>query len=429
MRQDRYPATLSRLYARTNGGIKLGLETMEALLGALGHPERAVPHIVVAGTNGKGSTSTLIAGGLSAAGYRVGHFTSPHLLRFTERVRLGDREIEPTHVVALAERVFAAEVGCPRPPTFFELVTAMALVAFAEAHLEVAVLEVGMGGRLDATNAVAKALSVITAVDLDHQHYLGATRAEIAVEKAGIIATHGTAVIAAQQPDALAVIERIGRERGAELVHARATALRDGKLWLEERRPRPTIAFAKWPPGAYQRDNLACAMTALDLLAERGWRLTPAALEQAARDFCWPGRYQWLAGSPDVLVDGAHNPAGIAALMAALDEDSRLLGRPLHTVATVLGDRPPEAMLPALAARSTSLHLTPVRSPRSRTPAELGQLSPGAKAYAGAREAIGAATANARADGGLVLVCGSLMLVADALEILTGERRDPPVDG
>src|SRR5690606_21621547 len=170
---------LEHLYVRSGGGIKLGLEPMRALLDALGAPDRRGPRfVVVAGTNGKGSTCAMIAEALRAAGHRVGLYTSPHLLRFSERIRVGDgggwQEISPEAAVAAYDRILAAEGRCPRPPTYFEAVTAMALDHFARAGVEVGVLEVGLGGRLDATNVVERVLSVITPVGLDHVEQLGA---------------------------------------------------------------------------------------------------------------------------------------------------------------------------------------------------------------------------------------------------------------
>jgi len=435
---DAYSATLARLYGRTNEGIKLGLETTRELLRALGHPDAAMQHVVVAGTNGKGSTSTLMATALRDAGHRVGHFTSPHLLRFTERITIDGQELSRAAVVDLAARIEAASVACTRPPTFFEIVTAMALVAFAEAKVTLAVLEVGMGGRLDATNAVAKRQSVITAIDLDHQRYLGDTLAAIAAEKAGIIEARVPVVTGRQHDEALAVLERAAALCHAPLVRAPELSFASGVAVLPANDTRAELRFAAIPQGSYQRDNLALAATALSLLDATGLACPPAAIILAARDFVWPGRYQWLRGGAsartDVLVDGAHNPAGITALLAALADDVRVgPTRALHVVTTVLADRPAEQMLKPVARRATTLQLVPVRSPRSRSAPELATLAASydaqGTAAASCAEALAKAIERAHADGGLVLVCGSLLLVADALAELTGAPRDPPADG
>jgi dihydrofolate synthase/folylpolyglutamate synthase len=421
-----YAVALRGLFARANHGIKLGLDTMEALLAALGHPERAVRHVVVAGTNGKGSTSTLVATALRAAGHRVGHYTSPHLLRFTERIRIDGAELTPEAAVGLMARVQAAEGACPRPATFFEVVTAMALCAFADAGVELAVLEVGMGGRLDATNAVDKLLSVVTRVDLDHQQYLGTTLAAIAFEKAGIIAPGRPAVLSRQHPEAREVLLRVARERGAAVTEAPEAILSGSSLRLELR--HGPLVLGRFPPGAYQRENLATAAAAARELDALGVGCPDRAIADAAAAFHWPGRYEWLDGTPPVLVDGAHNPAGIAALLAALDEDPRARGRNLHIIATVLADRPAAEMLPPLATRAASLHLTPVPSARSRTPEELATLGVPATVHCGVGPALEAACARARAEGGVVVACGSLFLVGEALALLRGEPRDPPID-
>lgn len=425
MNDDAYSRALRALFARTNQGIKLGLETMQALLNALGRPDRGLRHVVVGGTNGKGSTSTLIAAGLRAAGHRVGHYTSPHLLRFTERIRIGELELNRDEVVKLLTRVMAVEAVCPRSPTFFEVVTAMALLAFAEAGVDVAVLEVGMGGRLDATNAVTKLLSVITPVDLDHMHFLGNTRAAIAFEKAGIIPHQGVVVLARQHDEARQVLLRVASERGARVVEA-ATGRRVGatlELCLA-----PPLTLREWPPGAYQRENLATAATALRELDALGVACPDEAIAYAAATFRWPGRYDWLGGDPPLLADGAHNPAGVLALIAALDEDPRVAGRPVHIVATVLNDRPAPEMLAPLASRARSLHLTPVPSGRSRTSAELASLWPSALVYPALSAALADAREHARTDGGVVVACGSLFLVGELLALEKGEQRDPPVD-
>ncbi len=410
---SRYADTLRALYARARGGPRLELDCIRALLLALGSPERRLRHVVVGGTNGKGSVSWLLAEGLRAGGHSVGHYTSPHLLRFTERIQTRGLELSPERAVELAERVLAHEAGCPRPPTFFELVTAMALLAFAEDRLELAVLEVGLGGRLDATNAVDKLLSVITRVGLDHQSFLGDTVQAIAREKAGIMQPGGTVVLGAQVPEVDEVLSAEAARHGTRVVRA-----------------TPTSAGGSRP--GFLRENLATALAAGRQLERLGLRCPEGALLAAGERFAWPGRYQYFAaGAPrrvPFLIDGAHNPDGVQALAAALQADARLAGKPRHMVGTVLADRPGDLLAP-LTAGARSLHLCPVGSARSRTPAELSAIQPGASVHPDAGAALAAAETRALDDGGFVLVAGSLLLVADALTALTGERRDPPVDG
>jgi dihydrofolate synthase / folylpolyglutamate synthase len=399
---------LRDLFARTTSGIKLGLETTRELLAALGSPHVGRRFVVVGGTNGKGSTSALIAGALQHAGLRVGLYTSPHLLRFTERIRMNGAELDPTRALALYERIRAVEARCGRQPTFFECTTAMALLAFAESAVDIAVLEVGLGGRLDSTNAVDKVLSVITPIDLDHQIYLGDTVAQIAAEKADIIPARGAVVTAPQPPEALAVLEHVAAERGARVVHA---APWEGPLALA---------------GAYQRMNVSTAATACRVLDELGVPVPPEAFARAAAATRWRGRYDWLA--PDLLADGAHNPAGMSALLSALAADPRVGARPVHCVFAVLRDKAGEAMAAALRPRVAQLYpcVLPVR--RTRTAEEMAELCRGARVYTEPTAAIEAARAAAKRDGGVALVTGSLFLVAEAIALATGEPRDPPID-
>lgn len=400
-----YSQVLSALYRRSNVGIKLDLDCMRALLQALGNPQATLRCVVVAGTNGKGSTSALVASALRHAGQRVGLYTSPHLLRFTERIRIDGQEIAPDTVVSLAARIAVVEGSCPRQPTFFEYVTAMGLLAFHDAKVDVAVIEVGLGGRLDATNVVTKELVVLTPIDFDHQDYLGHTLTAIAGEKAAVIEAHRPVVVAPQRPAAMAVIKKVARARHAAL-HPVAVQAPIGRAL-----------------GTYQQINIATARTAATLLG-----CPAAAFDAAVADFVWPGRYQWIAGTPPILLDGAHNPAGVRALVQALDNDTRLRGRPLHGVFSALQNKDATAMLALLGPRLAALHLCPVTSTRTRSPAQLQALAPTATVHADVDQALAAARRGAGPDGAVV-VLGSLFLVADALASLTGELRDPPVDG
>jgi dihydrofolate synthase/folylpolyglutamate synthase len=405
-----YEDTLADLYRRGNAGIKLGLDTMSALLAALGHPQRSLRCVVVAGTNGKGSTSSLISSALGRAGHRVGLYTSPHLLRFTERIRIAGQELAPERVVALATRLREAEARCPRSPTFFECATALALVAFAEARVDAAVLEVGLGGRLDATNVVDKWLSVITPIDYDHQEYLGDSLAAIAAEKAAIIGAGRPVVVAPQAPEAHAVIAATATARGASLYRA-----------------GPDVPV---PPGLppYQVPNFQTAAAACAVIDRLGLTCGAATVREAMASFAWAGRYQWLAGAPPVLLDGAHNPAGSRALVAALDADPRVAGRRIQAVFSAVRGKDAAAMLEALTPRLAGVHLCPLASRRGRAEDELRALAPTGAWHPTAAAALEAARA-AAGPRGLVLVTGSLFLVADALAEVTGEPRDPAIDG
>ncbi len=425
-----YPETLSDLFARAAGEFKLGLDGPRALLGALGNPERQLRRVVlVAGTNGKGMTAALIATTLQASGYRVGFFPSPHLLSFRERIQIDGRPISEDEVVAAFAQIRAVEQRCPARPSFFECTTAMAAMAFARAQLDVAVFEVGLGGRLDATNVIPRDLAVLTPIGLDHQQILGATVPLIAAEKADIIAPGRPVVVAAQAPEAMAVIERFAAERRAPLWCAPTPRLAGDMLRLDGLAP-PFAAFsvpADHPP--YFRLNWACAARALERLASSDLPCPAAAWQRAVTGLHWPGRYQWLAGEPPHLLDGAHNEPAMTVLIAALGADARLRGRPLHCVFSALKDKAAPPMLALLEPAVSTLHLCPLPGRRGRDPTELAALSPGAQLHPQVGDALTAAARNAHADGGVVLVTGSLKLVGLALAALTGAAHDPPVDG
>jgi len=394
-----YVAALGSMYGRAATGIKLGLANMRAALDLLGHPESRMRHVVVAGTNGKGSTTTLIAGALESAGHRVGRYTSPHLLRFTERIRSHGQEMAPERVAPLYERIAALEARLPQRLTFFEVATVMAFLVFAEDQVDIAVLEVGLGGRLDAVNVVSKLLSVITPIGIDHERYLGTTLSAIAAEKAGIIEPGVPVVSAPQDPEALGVIAQRAEALGAPLAVASAA-------------------------GRYPEVNAATAALAVEKLASLGIMVGPGHFAAARARFDWPGRYQWIGA---VLLDGAHNGHGVAALLAAMERDQRAADTPMHLIATVLADKDHNAILKPVAARAASVQLVPTGSDRTRSMGELATLGfPVAREVA---DALTIATRRAESDGGFVLVTGSLFLVADALAVLTASPRDPPIDG
>lgn len=296
----------------------------------------------------------------------------------------------------------------------------MALLEFAERAVDVAVLEVGLGGRLDATNVVERELAVITSIGFDHQAYLGDTLAAIAREKAGVMEA-GKPVVVAHQPYRAAhgVLVAAAQETRARLHDVDAL----GRTLDESADAAPGLA------PAYQRENAATARLACHVLDTRAIRCPDAAVLQAMQTFSWPGRYQWLDATPPVLIDGAHNPDGMTALATALAADRRLDERPVHLVTTCLRDRDPIALLRPLIDRAATLYACPVHSARSRTAGELAKLWPRARAYDSAPMAFDAARGAAANDGGVVVVAGSLMLAGDALAHLLGEARDPPVDG
>ncbi|OGX41580.1 MAG: hypothetical protein A3C53_08425, partial [Omnitrophica WOR_2 bacterium RIFCSPHIGHO2_02_FULL_68_15] len=309
---------------------------MRALMAALGHPERRWGAIHVAGTKGKGSTCALSAAILQAAGIRTGLYTSPHLVHLSERIQVDGRPVTAETLAAAVDAVRPSVAQLPSPPTYFEVLTAIAFWVFAEAGVELAVVEVGLGGRLDATNVVDPLVSVITPVSLDHTDLLGSTLTAIAREKAGIIKPGRPVVVAPQSPDALAVLKAVAEEQGAPCLEVAARAqVRVLEASAEGQRvalrtaagTSRTIALPLL--GAHQADNLATAVTALESLPAP-WAIADAAVAEGAARVVWPGRLQVLERRPWVVLDGAQNAASAAALRDAV----RALwpARPVHLV-------------------------------------------------------------------------------------------------
>ncbi len=408
---------IADLFPRSAAGFKLGLEQMRALMDRLGQPQERYRCAIVAGTNGKGSTASALADALGRSRRRVGLYTSPHLMRFSERFRIDGQELAPEVLVPLYERVKeadrarVAEAPEARPATFFELGTAMAFLAFVEAGVDDGVLEVGLGGRLDATNIVNRAVAVITPIGFDHQRYLGNTLAAIAGEKAGVIQPGVPVVMGPQEPEAREVILRAAHERGSP-VHAVTEETPRGSSDTVEYRSAPIILAAR------------TAAVAARLLG-----VDAASIEAMSRSQRWhpPARYQWLDREPPVLLDAAHNRPALEALGASVRRDPRIGSRPVHGIFNVLDDRPLLELLGTLAPWLRSLTVPRLPTPRGCDPA----LVPGRLAHRteSVRDALERATDHARADGGIVLIAGSFQLLAEALQVLTGEPRDPPVRG
>jgi dihydrofolate synthase/folylpolyglutamate synthase len=411
---------LDRLTALHPKVIDLSLGRIERLLAALGHPERRLPPVVhVAGTNGKGSVVAMLRAGLEATGARVHAYTSPHLARFHERIRLAGRLIDEDALVALLERCEAANDGAPI--TFFEITTAAAFLAMAETPADFALLEVGLGGRLDATNVVARPrLCAITPVSLDHQQYLGETLAEIAAEKAGILKPRVPCVVGQQFPAALVEIEARAEAVGAPL----SLANHDWQVWEEHGRLAflDAAGLMDLPPprliGSHQVGNAGIALAALRALGA-----SEAACAAAMTDVEWPARLQRLrrgplveaAGPAELWLDGGHNPAAGEALAEAL---TRLPPRPLHLVCGMLATKDAEGFLRPLAARAEDLAAVSIAGEAATLAAEETAAAAraaglGAAPVAGVSEAVAALAA--RDPGARILICGSLYLAGRVL--------------
>lgn len=419
-----YEETLAHIYGLRRFGIRPGLGRVSSLLERLGNPQDVLRVVHVAGTNGKGSTAAFLASILAAGGYRAGLFTSPHLISFTERFRINGAEIDPETVRSLAERALAA---APEGTTFFELVTAMALLHFAEERVDLAILEAGMGGGSDATNAATGILSVITPVALDHCEWLGENVTEIAREKAGIIKEGRAVVLAGQPEEALAVLVGRSRALGSPV---RRFAADFSASWREDGLAyrgmgRSLTALRPGIGGRYQDMNAATAMAAAEILGEAGFRLSDEALRRGIENARWPGRMELFAGPPRVLLDGAHNPAGAEALAASLGDIPR---RRLILVAGVMGDKDLSGILAPLLPLADEVIAVIPAVERGLSAALLAAFctKQGVPAADGGTVAEGLAAARERAsDDDLILVCGSLFTVGEARAELLAKRFEP----
>lgn len=400
--------------------IKPGLERMNPALEALGHPERRIRSLHVAGTNGKGSTCAFASTALRAAGHRVGLYTSPHLERVTERFQINGEEISPEllgrRILEILER-YPDAAATPAPLTYFEFGTVIAFWHFAQEAVDIAVLETGLGGRLDATNVVAPLVTVITPISFDHMEYLGHTLGAIAGEKAGILKPNAPVVVSRQEPEALEAISRIAAQVGAPmLLEGLDFAVESLPTGLSYRGPRWNLdGLSLSLRGPHQRQNAAVALAALEQLDAWGISVSTEAAVKGLASARWPGRLEEVSSQPAVVLDGAHNPGGVAVLLASLD--SLYPGRRIHAVFGVVADKDRAPMMRGLFPRCASVHLTPLDTPRSLTPEryleEARALCADVRAYAGLDDALAGAKALAM-EGDVILCTGSLFLVGAA---------------
>jgi dihydrofolate synthase / folylpolyglutamate synthase len=406
-------AYLAPLYARTTGEWRLGLDRMEALLHALGDPHKQLRVIHVGGTNGKGSVCATLDAVLRAEGHRVARYTSPHLVRFAERIVIDGQPIPDHAVVDFLQRWMPSieAVGA----TFFEATTAMAFRVFADAAVDIAVIEVGLGGRLDATNVVDPLLAVVTTVDLDHTEYLGPTRSHIAAEKAGIFKPDRPAIIGVRDPVISAELVAHARQRGAAPIGTATdwARVREVEVTAEGTRFQlDDVAYRTGLLGAYQAENAALALQVLEALPAP-FAVSRARAGVALEAVRLPGRLQRVGR---YLFDVAHNPAGASVLADALSVLE--LARPVTAVVAVLSDKDWRGMLHALAPAVDGMVLTIAPT----APAERRWVLSEVAAYASAsgiavrvESDFTRALRVAEAEGGTVLITGSFHTVGDAM--------------
>ncbi|MFN7623612.1 MAG: bifunctional folylpolyglutamate synthase/dihydrofolate synthase [Acidobacteriota bacterium] len=407
--------------------MKLGLETIRLLSRELGSPHEAFPAIHIAGTNGKGSTAAMTEAILRAAGYRTGLYTSPHLLSITERMRVDGEPIPQDQFARLATQVRMAgerlvEQGqLPAPPTFFEQVTAVGYLWYAEQRVDLAVLEVGMGGRLDATNICRPVVTAITPVGLDHQQYLGETIAAIAGEKAGIIKAGIPVVVAPQEPPAHAVILARAAECDAPVVEGHVTAelvrrTVDLRQWVEFQSALGSFDACLSLRGDHQRVNAATAVAVIETLVSQGWAVGTDAITTGLEQTFWPGRLDLRSGPAGrpLIIDGAHNQAGAAVLRDFLVD--YCADRPLTLIFGAMRDKDVAEMTSQLFPIFKTIVLTGIDNPRALDPAEISTAANVERApdIAAALELAAQMTPRT----GLIVVAGSLYLVGEVLEVL-----------
>lgn len=426
-----YTAAVSYLYSLQKHGIKLGLDTMMALAGRLGMPQARYRNLHIAGTNGKGSTAALTASMLQAGGYRVGLYTSPHLVDFRERIRVDGRMISEADIARLTELV----KGVSEPdlsPTFFEFTTAMGLQYFAESQIDVAVLEVGLGGRFDATNVVSPLASAITTIALDHQQYLGTTLASVAFEKAGIIKANVPVIIGRLPHEARETIERIAAERHAPL-------LSFGRDFQIEGETPARFSYSGLGVrydmlccpllGAHQLDNCACALSLIETARHHRLAIEEGAIREGLRQVQWEGRLEVVAREPLTVLDGAHNPAAATALAGYLrafrrsHSDSRVI-----LVLAMMRDKEHRGFIEPFQGLVDEVVLTQADLKRSATVEELlpviAAVYPQVHVQPRVQGALNEAGQLARPQD-MICVTGSLMLVGEVKASLRGCGLSP----
>jgi len=421
---------LERLYKRQTFGIKPGLDVIAALLKKLGNPERSFGVIHVAGTNGKGSVCAMLDSVLRAAGISTGLYTSPHLVSFNERICVGGKLVGDDDLSKIIEKVENAASGVAlelkREPTFFECSTAMAFDYFREKAVKLAVVEVGLGGRLDATNVVMPIVSVITRVSLEHTQYLGDSIESIAFEKAGIVKPGRPVVCGATDDKARDVIRRIAKERGspffnaAENVSIRVVSgnLSGQKVNVET--SNASYGAIKLPfVGLHQVENLSTVITVLEVLGDAaGVLIEPGRVKAGIGEARWKGRFQVLSKDPPLIVDGAHNPDAARVLADALRQV--LKGKPVGLVVGMCGDKDVGGFMKSFGSMVKRLWVVPVKSERNMPADKIissGKIQGWQVDSTSLERAVSAAESWALDAGGAVCITGSLFLAGEMLEM------------
>lgn len=420
MEENAYQQSLGYLYGLEKFGMIFGLAQVERILKAIGKPHSEVQAIHVGGTNGKGSTAAMIATILQKEGYRVGLYTSPHLIRFTERIKVNGKEIEKEEVASLTgwmrEKIEAA--GITPPFTFFDFTTAMALLYFKQKMVDLAVLEVGLGGRLDSTNVVDPLLSIITNIAKDHEEHLGKSILKIAKEKAGIIKKGRPLITAVTQPHVLRLFSKVCREKKSPYFRVgkefRYVSKEEGNFNYEGLH-RKLWGVHLNLMGLHQIINATTALGAIEVLEDSGYPVSTETMVAGLGEVNWPGRLEMVYSSPKVILDGAHNPAGALVLKASLEKEFQY--RHLILLIGMMKDKDIKSILRLLAPLADHIILTQPHTDRAAPPTllkeVLGQNGKKAEVVEDLKEAIDRGL-SMTAEEDLLCITGSLYTVGEA---------------
>ncbi len=420
MGQDAYRKSLDYLYRLEKFGMIFGLAQVERILDAIGNPHRDIQAIHIGGTNGKGSTAAMMASILQKEGYRVGLYTSPHLLHFTERIKVNGKEIEEEEVADLtgSMRKEIEAAGVTPPFTFFDFTTAMALSYFNRKLVDLAILEVGLGGRLDSTNVVDPLISIITNIAKEHEAHLGKTILKIAGEKAGIIKKGRPLITAATQPQVLRLFSKTCQDRGAPFFRVgkdfRSFRAEDSDFDYEGLN-RKLWSIHLNLKGDHQVLNATTALGAMEVLEDLGYPVSTSAMMDGLREVDWPGRLEMVSSSPRVVLDGAHNPAGALVLKESLEKEFQY--RRLILLVGIMKDKDIPSMLHLLAPLADHIILTQPHTDRAMPPVllkkALAQNGKKAEIAADLKEAIKRGLSLTQ-DEDLLCITGSLYTVGEA---------------
>ncbi|MBU0687434.1 MAG: bifunctional folylpolyglutamate synthase/dihydrofolate synthase [Candidatus Margulisbacteria bacterium] len=402
----RYQLVLTTLKKLSVFGMKPGLHRIRALLEGLGNPQQNLKVVLIGGTNGKGSVCAYLSSILSEAGYKVGMYTSPHLIDYPERIKINGQDIPRRQFSRLFQRVYSVAKKIKDRPTVFEILTAMAILYFKQKGVDLALMEVGLGGTYDATNILDPLFSVITNVELDHTEVLGKTLAKIARDKAGIVRSNSVLVTGADKGAVLKVLKEVCRQHKTKLIRADRT-----------KRVSSRSGNQSSPVPGYQTKNLAIVKSCVKVLNQLAFEIPGRAIKSGMKKTFWPGRYQVLSQKPLVILDGAHNPAGARALSIALNQQS--IPQPAVLIFGAIKNKDVDSMLKYLSPTFEVMFITDFNYPDALSPKKLVSLAAIKKPTTIFSSPLLALRKAKQSGFKTVVVCGSLYMVGDLLKQLT----------